>query len=91
MFLEKINYQTVTTASARQKLADLVNRVLYRGDRIILTRHGRPVAALVSMSDFSRLRRPDRPDIEQLMREEGLTAGQALARSLEEELKASGS
>jgi hypothetical protein len=41
------------------------------------------------MSDFSRLRRPDRPDIEKLMREEGLTAGQALARSLEEELKAS--
>jgi hypothetical protein len=41
------------------------------------------------MNDLTRLRRSDKPDIETLMREEGLSAGEAIARSLEEELKGS--
>lgn len=43
------------TSEARAAFADLVNRVAYGGERIVLERHGRHVAALVPMTDFARL------------------------------------
>ncbi len=39
----------LTVTEARAQLADLVNRVAYSGDRIVLTRHGRPMAVLISV------------------------------------------
>ncbi|HUG70574.1 MAG TPA: type II toxin-antitoxin system Phd/YefM family antitoxin [Pirellulaceae bacterium] len=36
----------------RDNLADTLNRIAYAGERIILERHGKPVAALVSMDDI---------------------------------------
>lgn len=47
---------TVTTGEARKKLADLVNRVAYGHESIILTRRGEEVAALVSMEELKLLR-----------------------------------
>ena len=35
---------------ARDQLGDLVNRAAYGDERIVLTRHGRPVAALVPIA-----------------------------------------
>ena len=70
----------LTIAGARRHFAGLVNRVAYRGERIVLTRHGRPVAALVPLHDVSSGARPvPRP---------GPTASvsQAIARRLEAEL-----
>jgi prevent-host-death family protein len=40
---------------ARDELADLVSRVAYGHERIILTRHSKPVACLVSPEDLARL------------------------------------
>lgn len=40
---------------ARAQLADLVNRVAYAGEQVTLTRHGRPVAALVSIQEAERI------------------------------------
>ncbi len=40
---------------ARTELADLVNRAAYGGEHVVLTRHGRPVAAIVSAADLARL------------------------------------
>lgn len=40
---------------ARAELSDLVNRVVYGGERIVLTRHGKAVAAIVSAADLERL------------------------------------
>lgn len=37
----------ITVTDARDQLGDLVSRTEYRDERIVLTRHGRPVAALV--------------------------------------------
>lgn len=34
-------------SQARDHLSDLINRITYLGERIVLTRHGRGVAALV--------------------------------------------
>lgn len=47
---------SVSVTDAREQLADLVNRVAYTGERITLTRHGRPMAVLVSVADADRVR-----------------------------------
>ena len=45
----------VRISEARQDFADLINRVGYGGERVELTRHGRPVAALISAEDLALL------------------------------------
>lgn len=40
---------------ARQSLGDLIDRAGFLGERILITRHGKPVVALVSISDVQRL------------------------------------
>ena len=42
-------------AELRGKLADALNRVAYTGERIVLERHGKGVAAMVSMEDLALL------------------------------------
>jgi prevent-host-death family protein len=49
----------VPVTQARAQLAELVNRVVYGGEQVVLTRHGKPLAALVSAADLERLRRLD--------------------------------
>jgi prevent-host-death family protein len=44
---------SVSTAEARQNLADLVNRVAYGKERIVLTRHGKEIAAIVPIEDLT--------------------------------------
>lgn len=50
----------VPVTEARARLAELVNRVAYGGERIELTRHGKIVAALISADDLARLEDDDR-------------------------------
>ncbi|MBL8997716.1 MAG: type II toxin-antitoxin system prevent-host-death family antitoxin [Gemmatimonadales bacterium] len=45
----------ITTTDAREEMAELVNGVAYGGARIVLQRHGRNVAALVSIDDLKKL------------------------------------
>ncbi|MBK8246754.1 MAG: type II toxin-antitoxin system Phd/YefM family antitoxin [Gemmatimonadetes bacterium] len=45
----------IATTDAREQLAELVNAVAYGGARIVLQRHGRNVAALVSLEDLQQL------------------------------------
>ena len=45
----------VNIVELRSKLADTINRVAYSGERVILERRGRGVAALVSMDDLAIL------------------------------------
>lgn len=49
----------VPVTQARAQLADLVNRVVYGGEQVVLTRHGKPLVALVSAADLQRLRALD--------------------------------
>lgn len=51
----------VPVTQARIELADLVNRVAYTGERVALTRHGRPLAGLVPVDDLRRLESADAP------------------------------
>jgi prevent-host-death family protein len=45
----------IPVTQARAELADLINRVVYGGERVVVTRHGKPLAALVSAADLRRL------------------------------------
>jgi len=45
----------LSTSEARGNLSEIVNRVAYGGERVILHRRGRELAALVPMEDVARL------------------------------------
>lgn len=66
----------ISTADARKKLANIVNRVAFGKEVFILTRRGEALAALVSIEDLKLLQEMDeRVDVE--------GAWQALAESEE--------
>ena len=46
---------TVTTAEARKKLAEIVNKVAYGKEPVVLTRRGEKIAALISMEELALL------------------------------------
>ncbi len=43
----------------RKNLGELLNEVQYRHDRIVVTKAGKPVAALIDMTLYERIRRMD--------------------------------
>ncbi|MFE9663815.1 type II toxin-antitoxin system prevent-host-death family antitoxin [Streptomyces sp. NPDC005955] len=45
----------IPVTQARAELADLINRVVYGGETVVLTRHGKPLVALVSADDLGKL------------------------------------
>ena len=45
----------VSIGRVKRDISDLVNRVAYGGERIVLTSRGKPKAALVSIEDYERL------------------------------------
>ncbi|MFD1831038.1 type II toxin-antitoxin system Phd/YefM family antitoxin [Streptomyces desertarenae] len=45
----------IPVTQARAELADLINRVVYGGERVVVTRHGKPLVALVTAADLERL------------------------------------
>jgi prevent-host-death family protein len=50
-----MDVETVPFTVARSQLAELMGRVAYGGERIVLSRHGKPAVALVSIADLERL------------------------------------
>ena len=62
-------HNTVTTAEARKKLAEIVNRVAYGKEPVILTRRGEEIAALISMEELELLQLiEDHIDIEDALK-----------------------
>ena len=63
----------ISTGDARRNLADLVNRVAFGKERVILTRHGKNVCALVPIEDLSLLERLHRAaenrDVDEALRD----------------------
>jgi len=56
----------ITTADARKKFANIINRVAYSDESFVLTRRGEPIAAIVSMKELNLLRDlEDRIDVEE--------------------------
>ena len=50
-----MNRSQLPVSVARGSFADLVNEVFAFGERIVLVRHGKPVAAIVPVADLERL------------------------------------
>lgn len=57
----------IPVTQARAELADLINRVVYGGERVVVTRHGKPLVALVSAADLRRLEETQEADEEQVI------------------------
>ncbi|MFF0474654.1 type II toxin-antitoxin system Phd/YefM family antitoxin [Streptomyces sp. NPDC004284] len=57
----------IPVTQARAELADLINRVVYGGERVVVTRHGKPLVALVSAADLERLEEAEKPADEQVV------------------------
>jgi prevent-host-death family protein len=56
----------VSTTRAREALSDVINRVAYQGERIVLERHGKDVVAMVPVEDLQLLEDlEDRMDLEE--------------------------
>lgn len=67
----------VSIGQIKRDISELVNRVTYGGERIVLTSRGKPKAALVSMMDYERLlKSDDRPaDIQKWLAETRALSG----------------
>ncbi|MFD3659107.1 type II toxin-antitoxin system Phd/YefM family antitoxin [Streptomyces sp. NPDC058659] len=57
----------IPVTQARAELADLINRVVYGGERVVVTRHGKPLVALVSAADLEVLEAAPEPAEEQVI------------------------
>ena len=56
---------TVAASKMRSAFSDILNRVVYQGERVAVARHGKTVAALVSTDDLELLEAlEDRTDLE---------------------------
>ncbi len=47
----------ISLSKARNDFSDLVNRVNYSGEKVIIEKHGKEIAAIVSMDDLQLLER----------------------------------
>ena len=47
----------MTTANAKNRFSEVVNRAAFAKERVTLTRRGKPVAAVVSVEDLEKLER----------------------------------
>jgi prevent-host-death family protein len=52
----------IPVTQAREELADLINRVAYGRERIVLTRHSRPVAVIVPPADLAVIEERERQE-----------------------------
>lgn len=87
-----------TAVALRQNLGDMLNRVQYRRDSIVITKDGKPVAALVDAALFERIRAmQDRFDAlcdriakgyEGIPEEQGLAEIDAAVSAVRKEMKA---
>lgn len=52
----------VSIGQVKRDISELVNRVAYGGERIVLTSRGKPKAVLISVEDYERLQRSQASD-----------------------------
>ena len=56
--------ETKRVSEARGEFSELVNRAAYGHERVMLTRHGKPIAAIISKEDLEYLEAlEDRDDL----------------------------
>lgn len=78
---------TMNVAEARKQFSELIARVAYTGERVIIERRGKPMMALVSIEDLQRLERM--ANVQELVRQQR-RAGLEQARAFREEIRKQG-
>ena len=64
-----VHMTRLTASQLREDLATAINKVAFGGERIVLQRNNKDVAALVPMEDLSVLRKlEDRADLAEIMK-----------------------
>ena len=51
----KTDMKSLAASEVRGSFAEILNRVAYRGERVVMHRRGKPVAALVPLEDLAAL------------------------------------
>ena len=69
----------VSIGQVKRDISELVNRVAYQGERVVLTSRGRPKAVLVSLEDYARLQEAEK---DLTSRTKWLAGAQALAERI---------
>ena len=66
----------ISIGRVKRDISELVNRVAYGGERIVLTSRGKPKAALVSIEDYEKLRtlEPDKGHLQSWKRQTQMMA-----------------
>lgn len=63
--------ETVSVVEARKKLSELMAKVAYGGERVIIERKGKPLVVIVSLNDFHLLEslfpKPSRAEMEKAL------------------------
>lgn len=77
---------TVSIGQVKRDISELVNRVAYGGDRILLTSRGKPKAALISIEDYERLKQQE-TSARVAAWEEWMQRANALSRAIHERRK----
>lgn len=58
-----------TAMTVRQNLGELLNEVQYKHDSVVITKAGKPVAAMVDMQTYERMRQKNSGEFERLWAE----------------------
>ena len=69
----------ISIGQVKRDISELVNRVAYQGERVVLTSRGRPKAVLVSLEDYRKLQQTDQ---DQPARAAWVAGAQALAERI---------
>ena len=78
----------ITTADARKKFANIINRVAFGDESFVLTRRGEPIAAIVSMRELKLLQElEDQIDIEDAWKAKNVLGEQIPWEELKKELE----
>ncbi len=52
--------RTVSISDAKSHLSELVGRIMYAGDNIVVERHGKAVAVMIPIEDYRELEKTKR-------------------------------
>ncbi len=78
----------ITTADARKKFANIINRVAFGDESFVLTRRGEPIAAIVSVRELKLLQElEDQIDIEDAWKAKNELGEPILWEKLKKELE----
>ena len=73
--------ETMNVVDARRNFSEVMARVAYQRQRVVIERKGRPMMALISLEDLRRLETLDQAATDTLARRQAALAAAAAARA----------